>query len=618
MNRSWFARCLSGVLAYSLALSGCATSHYKEAADKESYGILAQKSAKVPGMEQDFTLEGDPAWDPLADLPELKEEGRPYGPDSGDELGSKIISLEKALEIAVRNSRSYQDQKESLYLTALALTLERHRFGPRFSGKASGEYARNTTVAGKASAVTQHADSARAIADSIDALTGTPADLLNAYADVVDSAGAVTGADAAQTEIQQDRSVSGDTTFGVSRLLEGGGLFALSLTSNFLKFLTGSPNTATSSTLSASFTQPLLAGRGRKIAAENLTQGERDVLYALRDYTRFRKVFIVRTVNTYYTVLERKDVARNNWQSYQSFLTSVKRETAHAREGRATQADLGRLEQASLANKNRWVTSVQAYQEAIDEFKIDLGLPTDAKVVLDDAELDVIVERGIEHPDITADDAIQVALASRLDFLTARDEVEDAARKVTVAADALKPGLDLLLAANVDTIGQDNFQRLDFRATGWSAGLGLDLPLDRKTERNVLRAALIRQEKSVRAYTLTEDNVKLDIRSGWRTLQRAKLNYEIALNSVELNKRRVREQDLLAEVGRGTAINQVDAQNDLTSAQNDLTNALIAHTIARLQFWRDMGILYIKKDGNWEEVREKPTADAPPSQSSES
>jgi hypothetical protein len=44
----------------------------------------------------------------------------------------------------------------------------------------------------------------------------------------------------------------------------------------------------------------------------------------------------------------------------------------------------------------------------------------------------------------------------------------------------------------------------------------------------------------------------------------------------------------------------------LTSAQNALTSALIAHTIARLEFWRDMGILYIKENGNWEEIKDGP------------
>lgn len=617
MIRTGSIQCLLALLIYSLIVPGCATSHYREAADNESYGIVAQKSPAVPGMEPEFSIDTDPAWDPMAGLPQLAEAGRPFGPDADQELGYHVLSLAKALEMAVRNSRSYQDEKEILYLAALSLTLDRHQFGPRFFAGAEGVYARDTSVTTGPSELAKHVSGARAVSDGLEALTGTPADLINAYAAAVEQGGSLAGVDATQTEIDHERSVSGQTQIGVTHLMKGGGLFALSLTSNFLRFLTGDPGTATASTLAASFTQPLLAGRGAKIAAESLTQAERDVLYALRDYTRFRKVFIVRTVNSYYAVLERKDIARNNWQSYQSFLTSVKRETAWAREGRSTQADLGRLEQASLDNRNRWVSSVQAYQEVLDRFKIDLGLPTDVKLVLDDNELHEMVQRGIVHPEITEDDAIQVALVSRLDYLTARDRVEDTARVVTVAADALKPGLDLILAANVDTIGQDNFQRLDFRTTDWSAGLDLDLPLDRKSERNTLRAALINQERSLRSYTLAEDTVKLDVRSGLRTLAQAKLAYEIALNSVELNKRRVREQEVLADVGRGTAINLVDAQNDLTSAQNDLTNALIAHTNARLEFWRDMGILYIKENGDWEELYDDSIAGVPGGEGSE-
>lgn len=607
MTRSTLSRAVCLLLVSSMLHAGCATSHYKEAADKETYGILGQKSADVPNMEPEFNIDTDQGWEPLAGLPLLEDPGRPMGPpESAQETGYPVLPLAKALEIAVRNSRTYQNEKEILYLAALDLTLDRHRFGPRFSATASGDYARDTSIGSAPSDVTQHVADTRQMIDGIEAITGTPAELLTAYANLVEGAGAVTGADGAQTTIDHDRSVSGQTRIGVSQLLKGGGLFAMTLTSNFLRFVTGDPGTATASTLAASFTQPLLEGAGRDVAAETLTQSERNVLYAIRDFTQFRKEFIVRTVNSYYNVLQRKDIARNTWQSYQSFLVSVKREGALAREGRSTQENLGRLEEASLDNRGRWVASVQSYQQALDQFKIDLGLATDVKLVLDDSELHELSERGIIHPAITDDEAIQVALASRLDYLNARDRVEDSARRVKVSANALKPGLDLVLAANVDSIGKDNFQRLDFRSADWTAGLNVVLPLDRKAERNALREALIAQERSVRAYTLEEDTIKLDVRSGRRTLEQAKLQFEIAEKSIELGKRRVREQELLAELGKGTAINLVDAQNDLTSAQNSLTSALIAHTIARLEFWRDMGILYIKENGNWEEVKDGP------------
>ncbi|HOQ88688.1 MAG TPA: hypothetical protein PLX03_00980, partial [Candidatus Hydrogenedentes bacterium] len=74
--------------------------------------------------------------------------------------------------------------------------------------------------------------------------------------------------------------------------------------------------------------------------------------------------------------------------------------------------------------------------------------------------------------------------------------------------------------------------------------------------------------------------------------------------SVQLAERRVEEQNLLAELGQATAQDQVDAQNDLIQSQNALTTALISHTVARLSFWKSLGLLYIKPNGLWEEAEQ--------------
>jgi len=136
----------------------------------------------------------------------------------------------------------------------------------------------------------------------------------------------------------------------------------------------------------------------------------------------------------------------------------------------------------------------------------------------------------------------------------------------------------------------------------WDAGFNVDLPLERKAQRNSYRAALIAHEQSRRALEQREDEIKLQVRDSWRSLDQAKRSYEISEIGVKLAERRVEEQNLLAELGRAKAQDQVDAQNDLISSKNQLTQALVGHTIARLQFWNNMGILYIKDNGQWEEV----------------
>lgn len=570
-----------------LILTGCATSSYRQAADRETYGIIDHKGMLVPGMEPEFTIDTDDVADLLAGYPILEVPGEPFGEDEQDELGAAIVSLESALNIAVSNSRSYQNQKEQLYLAALALTLERHQFAPFFTQAAVRRA--HTGAAGGPTPV--------AFFEAVDEMSGTPAELLRAYAAVVRSA--ELSASGGVVYQGDEFSTDGAVAFRINQLLRGGGEVALSLTSDFFRFLTSGGSSISSSRLLATFTQPLLRGAGADVALENLTQAERDTLYALRDYTRFRKEFIVQVCSEYYTVVQNKDIARNSWKSYQSFLGNLDRERALAREGRRTQSDVGRLEQAALNSRRSWVAAVQRYETSLDRFKITLGLPTRADVILDDTELARLRERGIEHPDLAPEDAVEVALAARLDLLTEEDRVADAERAIAVAANALRADLDIVAAAQVDTDPDGNAFDLDFDDAILDAGFALDLPLDRKAERNAYRASLIAYERAKRDYTLLADTVVLEVRGAARALEEARLAYEIALTSVDVNRRRVHEQELRADVGRGTTIDLVDAQNDLTDAQNGLTAALIQHTLARLAYWRDMGILYIGPEGLW-------------------
>lgn len=641
----------SALLAFAL-VGGCSANRYKERADREVYGIIQAKAPAVPGMNPEFSIEQDKS-DPLTDLPKSESAPEYLGEAGSTEVGAQVLSLEQALRIAVTHSRTYQNQKEILYLQALSLTLDRHSFAPIFSAGASGDYARSTSDVSKLSGAGEIAQAvpglitragdlsslalsnaptaagylellgvpanspAAAALQAIGALSGTPGQVLREYAGVVEEAFTVTGVNQPRTEIMNERSVSGQTDLGFNILLKGGAQIAVNLTSNFLRFLTGDPRVSTSSALVGSITQPLLRGRGSDVVAEALTQAERDVLYQLRSFTRFRQEFVVNIASAYYGVLQAKDAVRNNYQGYQAFRRAAERERALAEEGRTTQTDLGRIEQSVLNAQNSWVDAVRNYKQSLDQFKILLGLSTDAAIILDDRELDVLNERGLSHPTLTDEEAVKVAIAARLDLYNVRDEVEDAQRRIKVAANALQPDLDLVLSGAVDSEpGADTFNRLDFQRARWSAGFDLDLPLDRKAERNAYRASLIEFDRSIREHSLAEDNVKLDVREAWRSLDQAKRNYENRKLALALAERRVEEQNLRAEIGEATALDQVDAQNDLINAQNELTDALVRHTIARLEFWRDMGILYIKENGQWEEVTDVPgSATAPTGES---
>lgn len=549
-----------------LALAGCTNRYYKQSADREVAGIMARKTPKVPNMESPFTIEGVPAAD-LAGLPVVKKAEERFGADASMELGASVISLEKALDLAVKHNRQYQTARESLFVDALSLTLARHRFTPIFSMGDSSQYAVRTTQA-------------RVV---VDPLNGSPK------------------SEAVQdTQLVEEHLVSNRGSAGVDMLTRAGGRISAAFTTDFLRFLSGDPRATTSSQLGATVVQPLWRGAGQKVAAENLTQAERSFLYRMREFVRFRKEFTVQIVTAYYNVLQSRDIVRNSWLGLQNFKRSAERERALAAEGQRTQASLGRLRQAELSTETAWINSIRSYRQGLDLFKIQLGLSADAKVVLEDKELETL---AILHPEITAEDAIKIALATRLDLENARDQLADAVRKIPIEANSLRPQVDLVAGAGIQ--GQKSGGGVampDPNQYHWNAGLNVDLPFDRKAQRNSYRVALIAQDQAARALQEAEDRIKLQIRNDWRALDQARRNYEISRIAVELSERRVEEQELRAQLGRGSAQDLVDAQNDLISQKNLSTQALVGHTIARLQFWDDMGLLYIKENGRWVET----------------
>ena len=449
-------------LGCALCLGGCMASHYRRSADKDVYAAIAQKAPLVTNMEPRFTLEHTNAL-VLNGLPRVTVTNDFLGRAAAAELGAHVLSLQESLIIAVQHSRVYQNDREQLYLTALALTLSRHQFAPLFSAGGTATYGAQTE---------------QVISLEPNPVTGEPQQVLS-------------------DNLAEQRNIHATGNAGVSWLIRDIGKISAAFTTDFLRFISGDPRTVTSSQIGATFARPLLRNAGYKADIENLTQSERDLLYQLRDFTRFRKDFSVQIASAYYGVLGNRDAVRNSFLNFQSFRRAGDRTRALAVDGRTTQSDLGRIEQQELSAENAWVSAIIVYQRALDDFKFQLGIPVETPLVLDDRELQ---ELKIHHPEIGVDDAIKIALTARLDYQNAHDQLEDSGRKVALAADQLKAQLDLTATAGfVSRPSAGGLVLPDTSRYNYNAGFNLDLPLERTAERNNYRAALIAQQRAARA-----------------------------------------------------------------------------------------------------------------------
>lgn len=533
--------------------TGCTRQYYKESADRQVSSILRQKGPEVPEF-----VPGSSAVEPT---PESQETVRRLAglPEPGDGLEQPamtvrrqdpaaepvVLSLESALVIAALNSRDYQTQKESLYEEALDLTYQRYLFNPQFFGILGGEYE--------------------------------------------------------STNSGEENTVSGDTNFGFNWLLATGARLSVSLASNFSQFLSGDPEKAASSVLSATITQPLLQGAG--ISVKNpLIQAERNVIYQIREFVRYRRTFFVNVVSAYYGVLRERQLLENELLNRDNLTLVRERAEAFGKAGRFGKFEVDQVRQDELSAENSVEVARQRYQNALDRFKITLGLPTESEVMLDMRELDRLSPEEIVEVTLGSDESADIALGHRLDLMTERDQIEDAEREVEVAADDLLPGLDL--TATVETDTERPTEPLDFQGdnTDLSVGFELDLPLDRLSERNEFRRQLIDLEQARRGYQEKRDDVVLEVRDAWRQYTRARNTYEIEKGSLTLASGRVENTQMLFEAGRITDLRRVlEAQESLVRAQNAVTRALVDYKVASLELARDMGILAADEEGRLEE-----------------
>jgi len=459
---------------------------------------------------------------------------------------SGVINLQQAVEIATKYSRDYQTQKESLYLSALSLTGTRYNYALQWFGTIDGTYTDNKS-----------------------------------------------GGD--------DVTIKTSGGVGKIQLFLDGVLFNLNIAVDWLRYLTGDPRTTLVSVLSGDVTVPLLGAGAGKVARENLTQAERDVLYRIRTFNRDRKTFVIGIISDYYGVLQAKDKVTNAENSYKRLVESTNQLKMEVEVGQKALSDVAEAEQTLLTAENSLVSAQQSYKQILDEFKIRLSLPIDANITLDQNELKALEEIGISPPDYTEAEAIEMALARRLDLANTKDSLEDSARKLELAAEGLGVQLDLIGSSDVSSANKTGFDRLQFHEGTYSLGFEADLPFDRKDQRNDYVRKLIDLQQQKRSYDEYIENVKLGVRKSYRDIVETAESYRIQKIGLKLAESRVEEQKLLLKYGRGTVYLLLNSEDALVSAQNNVTVALVDHTVVKLNFFRDIGVLQVKPDGMWEQ-----------------
>lgn len=360
----------------ALMLAGCSRSYYRQQADAETYPLVVERAfgpasavgnvnlAPPPQSRLSDPFHPDatpkPLDDPAAGLFMARPGGfkgaktwgkygetdqiEPPGWEAGlclDEKGVLKLDQQRAAEVALLNSRELQTAREQLYLVALALTLNRFEFATQWFAGLSPTFTR-------------------------------------------------VGASSLPTE---SNTLTASGQAGFTRFLPAGGQLLANFANSFVWEFTGRTS-AVNGSLSATLIQPLLRGFGRDVRLESLTQAERDTLYAVRDYARFRKQFwsgVAVESGGYLDLLLQVQALRNARENLAAQEENYARTEFAYQGNRRSVVDVDQAFQGLLQARQQILDAEIGLETALDSFKRRLGLPPRLKVELDDEPLEKFV-----------------------------------------------------------------------------------------------------------------------------------------------------------------------------------------------------------------------------------
>ncbi len=228
--------------------------------------------------------------------------------------------------------------------------------------------------------------------------------------------------------------------------------------STVFNFLGGTNGLTSTSTINLNFVQPLLQGGGKAVTLEPLTLAERNLFYSIRAYARFREQFYrlhharhlaARLVAArprapatavpglfpcwprsaspaptspasssviYPTLYREVDMAAD--RKYVADLEKALRLYEGLLEGgQVSPLQVDQVRSTLLQGRNGVLTDIQFVNNALDQFKLQLGIPANTPLVLDDTPAQPITRQLDRYYEVLAESEAAYKLAEQQENL---------------------------------------------------------------------------------------------------------------------------------------------------------------------------------------------------------
>jgi len=337
------------------------------------------------------------------------------------------------------------------------------------------------------------------------------------------------------------------------------------------------PNPPYSGTFSATYTQSLLSGFGRKATEVNVIVAKKSSEIANLQFQQSIINLVASTESQYWDLV----YAQRNLENAKLALSLAQKQlnenkirvevgTLAPIEVTAAEASVAQREQAIIASEAAFLNANDALIRALypKTGQPDKVVPTD--------------EPNLSYTVADEPAGEKLALERRVELKMAKLSLESSSARLEAAQNRLLPRLDAYASYsgnsnNYDRLSPVNTDLTSQNYPGYTVGLSFSLPITNRTAKGSLNQARANERSSELTYRDQELAVSLQVRQAFRNVEASQKGVEAA------KKTRVfREKDLDAEQkkfenGMSTNFLVLSKQNDLDAARSAELQAQIAY-----------------------------------------
>ena len=335
--------------------------------------------------------------------------------------------------------------------------------------------------------------------------------------------------------------------------------------------------------------QSLLRGFGPTIGRRPVERANYQVESAEHQHLLSGQRLAIEVAAVYYRVIAQRELARAARTALENAQRLVEASEAKLRANLVSQLDVFRARQL-VAEASGQVFDVEG---SVEDLKDQLRF-----LIARDADYDFRVAEEIDaRPEpVTSQEAVEVALGSRIELRDAQAAVDEAERDVRFARHQLLPQVDVSLALTRretadnlrEAFGVDRFEPVTF--------LSVSTPLDRTVESAALQTAAIERNRRARDLAALRRRIVQEARRAVRLQQRLANRLESAAVSVDFAEREVDLATLRFQRGLSNNLDVVNAQANVLSATSRRLGVLADLAVARLDLLATLGTLDVRRD----------------------